>query len=323
MNFIKLQTKRAQILELIRQFFKQRGFLEVQTPILVKGMSTEPYINPIKVEFHDERNKKYQGYLITSPEYSLKKLLSRGFTNIFEITKAFRQEEALGGWHNPEFTILEWYRTKANYRDVMKDTEQLIFYLVKKLYHHPYFIYQGQKIDVSLPWPRMSIKQAFKKWVHLNLDSKKKIKNFNDWFYLTFLNDIEPNLPKNRPMILYDYPLPQAALAKRKSKRSFYAERFEVYLGGIELCNAFSELTDWKEQLKRLQAEQRVRKQLQKEVIPIDKTFINALKSGVPATSGNALGIDRLEMLLLNIKNIDDLLILPANQMFNPSAGGQ
>jgi len=174
LSFLEIQEKRAEIKDLIRQFFKEKGFLEVQTPILVKGMSTEPYLDPIKVEFFDEKNKKYQGYLITSPEYSLKKLLSQGFTNIFEITKAFRQKEAFGGWHNPEFTILEWYRTKADYRDVMKDTEELVNFLVQQLYHREYFYFQNRKIDVSLPWPSMTIKQAFKKWAGIQIDQKKK-----------------------------------------------------------------------------------------------------------------------------------------------------
>ena len=316
LSFLEIQEKRAEIKDLIRQFFKEKGFLEVQTPILVKGMSTEPYLDPIKVEFFDEKNKKYQGYLITSPEYSLKKLLSQGFTNIFEITKAFRQKEAFGGWHNPEFTILEWYRTKADYRDVMKDTEELVNFLVQQLYHREYFYFQNRKIDVSLPWPSMTIKQAFKKWAGIQIDQKKKIRNFDDWFYLVFLNQIEPNLPKNGPLILYDYPLPQAALAKRKSQKSFYAERFEVYLGGVELCNAFSELTHPKEQEQRLKKEQNIRKKLKKEVIPIDKTFLEALKSGLPKTSGNALGIDRLEMLLLDVKDINDLLTFPVKKMF-------
>jgi lysyl-tRNA synthetase class 2 len=326
-----IQIKRAQILDLIRDFFKKRGFLEVQTPILIKNVDTAPYIEPFKVQFSDDKNKHYQGYLITSPEYSLKKLLAQGFGNIFEITKAFRQKEAFGGLHNPEFTILEWYRTQANYRQVMKDTEELVYYLTQKLSHHSYLFYQGKKIDVSLPWLRMSVKQAFKKYAKINLDKTRDLQYFkniakqkgyhlskhydwNDLFYLIFLNEVEPQLPKNRAIILYDYPLPQAALAKKKSKKSFYAERFEVYVGGMEIANAFSELLDWREQLKRLKEDQKLRKKLHKEKISIDKTFIQALKSKIPPASGNALGIDRLQMLLLDIEDIDDLLPFPVKQ---------
>jgi lysyl-tRNA synthetase class 2 len=306
----------------------------VQTPILTKDISTEPYIDPISVKFFDDRNKDYHGYLITSPEYSLKKLLAQGFQNIFEITKAFRQKEALGGLHNPEFTILEWYRTQANYRQVMKDTEELVYSLVKKFHHHSYLFYQGQKINVSLPWLRISVKQAFKRYAKINLDKTRNLQyfktiakekgyhlpehcNWNDLFYLIFLNEVEPQLPKDKAIFLYDYPLPQAALAKKKSKKSFYAERFEAYLGGMEICNAFSELLDWREQLKRLKEDQKERQKLKKEAIKIDKTFISALKSKIPPTSGNALGIDRLEMLLLDIKDIDELLPFPAKRLFN------
>ena len=335
-RIIEIQRQREKIIDLIREFFKQRGFLEVQTPILTKGMSTEPYIDPIKVEFFDDKNKKYEGYLITSPEYNLKKLLSLGFPNLFEITKAFRQKESFGGWHNLEFTILEWYRVNSNYLDMMKDTEELVFYLVNKLYQRDYLIFQNQKIDLSLPWQRLSIKKAFLKWAQIDLDKNKTLRDFkktlkkkdyarninlqsfdwNDCFYLVFLNEIENNLPKDKAVILYDYPLPQAALAKRKNKKSFYAERFEAYIGGIELCNAFSELTDWREQLKRLKEDQKIRKKLHKDFIPIDKTFIDALKSKLPPLSGNALGVDRLEMLLLDIKDINDLLLFPINKMF-------
>lgn len=336
-DLIKIQTQRSQIIDLIRQFFKTKGFLEVQTPLLTRYISTEPYIDPLAVSFFDDKNNKYTGYLITSPEYSLKKLLALGFNNIFEITKAFRQKEAFGKFHNPEFTILEWYRTHANYRQVMKDTEELVYYLTQTLYHQSYIFYQGQKIDVSLPWLRISIKQAFKKYAHLNLDQAKNLRSFqkivqnkgyereishfqntnwNDLFYLIFLNEIEPHLPKDRAVILYDYPLPQAALAKRKNKKSFYAERFEAYLGGIEICNAFSELLDWREQLKRLKEDQKERQRLKKEFIEIDKTFISALKSKIPPTAGNALGVDRLQMLLLDISDIDDLLPFSANKMF-------
>jgi len=329
----KIQIQRAKIKDLIREFFKKRGFLEVETPILVKYPGMEPYLSPISLKFRDEKNKTYKGFLITSPEYSLKKMLAAGFEKIFEITKAFRQEESFGPLHNPEFTILEWYRMKADYFDIMKDTEELIYFLVKKIYKRDYFYYQNQKIDVSLPFQRISLKEAFLKFSGINLDKTKDINYFykivkekgyeiskkedqNDLFSLIFLNEIEPNLDKSKPVFLYDYPLYQGALAKRKSKKSFYVERFELFIGGLEIANAFSELLDYKEQLKRLKEEQKLRKKLKKEFIEIDKGFINALKSGIPPTGGIALGVDRLEMLLLDIKDINELLSFPAKQMF-------
>ncbi|MGB9680575.1 MAG: EF-P lysine aminoacylase EpmA [Minisyncoccia bacterium] len=328
-----IQIKRAKIKDFIREFFKKEGFLEVETPILVKHAGMEPYLSPISLKFKDDKGKIYKGFLITSPEYSLKKILASGYKKIFEITKAFRQEESFGGLHNPEFTILEWYRTPANYFDIMKDTENLINFLTKRLYKREHFFYQGIKVDVSLPFKRMSLKKAFLKFSGIDLNKTKSLKYFkeivqnkgykltkncdqNDLFYLIFLNEIEPNLEKGKPIFLYDYPIYQGALAKRKKDNPFYVERFELFIAGIEIANAFSELLDYKEQYQRLKEEQKLRKKLKKEFIEIDKDFINALKSGIPSTGGIALGVDRLEMLLLDIKEINDLLMFPAQQMF-------
>jgi len=138
----------------------------------------------------------------------------------------------------------------------------------------------------------------------------------NDLFYLIFLNEIEPNLDKTKPVFLYDYPIYQGALAKKKKNKPFYVERFELFIGGMEIANAFSELLDYKEQLKRLKEEQKLRKKMKREFIEIDKDFIKALKSGIKPTGGIALGVDRLEMLLLNIKDINDLLMFPARDLF-------
>ncbi len=327
----KIQTQRSKIIDLIRTFFKKRGFLEIQTPTLVKYPGQEPYLTPIRVDFEDEKNKKYQGYLITSPEYSLKKLLVAGFEKIFELAKVFRSKESFGGIHNSEFTMLEWYRANSDYKQIMVNTEQLVFFLNKKINHSNYLNFQGQKIDLTPPWPKLSVKKAFLKYAHINLDKAKNLKSFksqiknerylmNDWndiFYSVFLNEIEPNFPKNRPIIIYDYPLPQASLAKRKNKNSFYAERFEAYIGGLELANAFSELTDPKEQYERLKEEQIFRKKMKKEIIPIDKDFIFALKLGMPPAGGIALGVERLQMLLLDIKDINDLIPFPARDLFS------
>jgi len=328
----EIQIKRNKINNLVRDFFAKRGFLEMQTPILVKCAGQEPYLTPAEVNFKDEKNKKYKGFLITSPEYSLKKLLAAGFDRIFEIAKVFRSNESFGGTHNPEFTMLEWYRKNSDYRQIMKDVEQLLFFLNRNINHSDYLIYQGRKIDLTPPWPKISVKRAFLKYAHINLDEmrnlrvfKQKLKNrdyfiksddWNDIFYLVFLNEIEPRLPKNKPIIIYDYPLPQASLAKRKNKKSFYAERFEVYITGLELANASSELTDPKEQYKRFKEEQNLRKKMKKNFIPVDKDLIHALELKLPPSGGIALGMERLQMLLLNIENINDLLPFPAEQLF-------
>jgi EF-P lysine aminoacylase GenX len=331
----EIQIKRTKINNLIRNFFNAKGFLEAQTPILVKCAGQEPYLSPFKTSFGDEKNKKYKGFLITSPEYSLKKMLAGGFDKIYEMARVFRANESLGGTHNPEFTMLEWYRANSDYKKIMEDTENLILFLNKKINRSNILNYQGQKINLTTPWQRISVKELFSKYANIDLDKTKTLKNFrnqakkskinvnskdNDWnsiFYDIFLNKIEPNLPKDKPIIIYEYPLPQASLAKKKNKNSFYAERFEVYIAGLELANAFSELTDAKEQLSRLKEEQRLRTKLKKDIISIDKDFICALKLGIPPSGGIALGIDRLQMLLLNIKDINDLLLFPAKQLFD------
>jgi len=326
----EIQIKRAEICDLIRYFFKKKGFLEMQTPTLVPSAGQEPYLSPIGVNFRDEKGKKYEGFLITSPEYSLKKLLAAGFDKMFELARVFREKEGFGGTHNTEFTMLEWYRAKSDYRQIMKDTENLVYFLNKKINKSKHLNYQGNKIDLTTPWLRIKVKEAFSEYAGVNLDKAKTLKSFktqiknedylaDDWnsmFYSIFLNEIEPKLPKNKPVIIYNYPLPQASLSKRKGN-TFYAERFEVYIGGLELANAFTELTDSKEQLKRLKEEQSLRKKIRADFIPIDKDFLLALKSGLPPSGGIALGLERLQMLLLNIKDINDLLVFPAKQIFH------
>lgn len=322
----------GKICDLIREFFKSQGFFETTTPILVSCAGQEPYLSPFKTDFVDDKNKKYKGFLITSPEYSMKKLLAAGFDKIFELAKVFRQNESFGGTHNPEFTMLEWYRANSDYNQIMQDAEELVCFLAKKIKGTTIIEYQGKKIDLTPPWPKITVKSLFLKYAGIDLDKagivedfKKQITNknylkFDDWndiFYLIFLNEIEPNLPKDKPVFVIDYPLPQASLAKKKNADSFYAERFEIYIGGMEIGNAFSELTDPKEQLERFKEEKRLREKLGKEDIPIDKDLIYALELKIAPSGGIAVGVERLQMLLLDIKDINDLLPFPAKDLFD------
>lgn len=321
----------GKITDLVRIFFKNQGFFEAQTPALVAAAGQEPYLSPFSFDFFDEKDKKYQGFLITSPEYSLKKLLAGGFDKVFELAKVFRQNESFGGTHNPEFTMLEWYRQNADYRQIMEDTEELLYFLAQKIKSSLKISYQGQAIDLTPPWPRLAIKDLFLKYAGVDLnkaktlnDFKKQVKNknyvkFDDWndiFYLIFLNEIEPNLPKDKPVFVCDYPLPQASLSKKKSPDSFYAERFEIFIAGMELGNAFSELVDAKEQSARFKEEHALRQKLKKDNIPIDKDLLLALELGVLPSGGIAIGLERLQMILLDVKDINDLLAFPAKDLF-------
>ncbi|HPS28566.1 MAG TPA: EF-P lysine aminoacylase EpmA [Candidatus Paceibacterota bacterium] len=322
---VRLIKQKATLAQTTRDFFSQKKFTEVFTPLLNSVPGMEPFLDPIKTS---------EGWLITSPEYNIKKLLATGIGDVFEITKSFRGHEENSPYHNAEFTILEWYRSFADYTQVMYDLEQLVLTLNQSLGHGTKLNYNHIAIDLKTPWLRLKVNDACKKWAHLDLNKcqtidqfKKAIKtaklnididkidDWNDLFYSVFLNYLEPQFPKNKPIIIYDYPLPQGALAKRKSKTSFWTERFEFYLGGIEIGNCFSELTNGQEQQDRFEEEQKIRNKIGKEVFPLDNDLIEALKIGLPPTSGIAIGLDRLFMLLLGLSDLREYLDFPTNQV--------
>lgn len=306
---------REKVVDTIRDFFKKQNFHEVFTPILVPIPSTEPNLEVFKTELRTSKGEKRNGYLIMSPEFSIKKLLAGGLGNCFEITKCFRNEEEVSAQHNPEFTMLEWYRVGANYFDVMDDFEKLFIEIVKKV--NPKtdlkkWEYQGETYDLSSPWPRIRIPDAFEKYAKVDV-----LKIIDENFYKIYFNEIETELKKmGRPYFIYDYPISRASLSK-PSKDPNFAERFEVFLGGVELGNCFSELTDWKEQERRFEIEKKEREKLGKTDYPIDMDLIEALKSGLPKVSGIAVGVDRLVMLAANTASISETLFFPGKELFD------
>ncbi|MEK7547362.1 MAG: EF-P lysine aminoacylase EpmA [Patescibacteria group bacterium] len=343
---IQTYKKRSLLTQKIRDFFAKNGFLEVETPIMTTMPGMEPHLNPFETKLtlpsimtiqksvaKPNRPQSIPLYLNTSPELQMKKLLGAGFGNIFNITKVFRNGEIGGPLHNPEFTMIEWYRTNAAYTDLMKDCENLILSLVGKIPKN-LLTYQSQTINLTPPWPRLSTNQLFQKYCKIDLNKNRTFKKFKkialtrnfdtknckDWddiFFKIFLNHIEPNLPKNKPIFIYDYPSTQAALARKKKSNPFFAERFELYIAGIELANAFSELINPNEQRKRLKEEQLLRKKLNKTVFDIDEEFLSGLGSIKKPCAGIAMGMDRLFMLLTNKKNIEEVLLFPLNKMLN------
>ncbi len=304
---------REKVVDIIRHFFKGQGFHEVFTPVLVPIPSIEPNLEVFETllrspSYRRAPKKTKRAFLIMSPEFSIKKLLAAGIGSCFEITKCFRNEEEVSPLHNPEFTMLEWYRVGANYRDVMKDFENLFLKIIggNKLE------YQGQTYDLSLPWPRIKIEDAFKKYA-----GRDVLKVSDEDFYKIYFNEIEPELLKlKKPYFFYDYPISQAALARKKTSDPRFAERFEVFLAGIELGNCFSELTDAAEQKKRFEADLAERRKAGKTDYPIDEDFIEALKSGMPVSSGIAVGIDRLVMLAADVPSVSDTIFFPDGEMF-------
>jgi len=298
---IKINLKRrAQIYDLAREFFRGRGFLEVETPVRVPDIAPEINIVPVESDGWS---------LITSPELHMKRLLAAGYENIFQISHCFRKGER-GRLHNPEFSLLEWYRAGANCLDMMSDTEQLITTLLKKLRLGAIISYQGQTIDLRLPWPRLSVKQAFLKsagWDPVeNYDAKR--------FDHDMATLVLPQLATGRPAVLIDYPAAAASLAQLKPGDSQVAERAEVFIGGLELANAYSELTDREEQKKRFAAEieQIECEQGRKMQMPV--SFIEAV-GFMPECGGIALGMERLVMLLCDAGSIDEVTAFTAENI--------
>lgn len=299
---------RMRIHELIREWFRREGFLEVQTPSIVRATGQEPYLEPLKTSVRDNRNNETPAYLITSPEYALKKLLVAGFPKIFELARCFRNNEPTGGLHNPEFTMLEWYRAGSDYHGIMEDAERLVSFVAQAIRQKGN---KAERLDLTPPWERLSVAEAFKKYANIDLDQELGRENFDEWFFKIFLTHIEPKLGFEKPTILYDYPALMAALAKLKVEDPRYAERFEIYIGGKEIGNAYSELEDPEEHRKRFINEQKMRQNEGKDVNPIDEDFLAALGAGLPKCGGISIGVDRLAMILLDATTIREVLFFP------------
>jgi len=323
-NFQKLKTRFA-ILKLIREFLWQDDFIEIEAPIVVKLPGQEPNIQPIPVVVKDDKKKKFAGFLHTSPEYTMKKMLATGFEKIFYLGKCFRDEESFGGTHNPEFTMLEWYRQNASYYDLMDDLENLSKFINKKL--------KFNNKNIAKKWKRQTMKQVWHEYVGVNLDDyleresmlalcirlgykPQKTEEYEELFYRIFLNKVEPFIGKDVPTIIYEFPKCMASLSKQ-TKDGKYAERFELYYNGIELANVYTELNEAEEQKTRLVAERLVRRKNKSLVYDVDEEFIDALRAGIGNCAGGALGVDRLVMIFTMDKNIDNVLGLPMSKIFN------
>ena len=312
--------KRAKIIAGIRRFFDEKGFVEVETPLMVPQPGMEPHLEAFQTTY-----EMRQFYLHTSPEYAMKRLLAAGFERIYQICKVFRHEP-VGRMHTPEFTMLEWYRAYADYTDIMVDTEYLIAGLATDLYGESVVRTGQYAVDLTPPWERISVREAMLRYAGIRADPYSDTAAFirqaghstvdkddppDVAFFKVFLDRVEPHLGVQKPVILYDYPAPMAALAKRKYDAPDLAERFEVYIAGVELCNAFTELNDPDEQRQRLEEEiaQRVREG--NPAYPIDECFLSALEYGMPPSGGIALGVDRLIMLLTGASSIGEVMAFP------------
>ncbi|MGO8998361.1 MAG: EF-P lysine aminoacylase EpmA [Polyangiaceae bacterium] len=285
---MKLLRERANVLALIRAFFAQRDFLEVETPLLVPSPGLDLHLEAFEVG-----TRSAARYLITSPEYQMKRLLGDGHSRIFQIAKCFRKGEQ-GQHHNPEFTMLEWYRANAGVEDVMKDTEELVAMLSSGR------VQLGERtIDTRTPVERWTVCEAFERFADIGEDETLDLAaNDEERYFQLMVESVEPGLAAlDHAVFLVDYPASQASLARKRPDDPRVAERFELYVGGIELCNGFGELIDPVEQRARLDRDRAERTARGLPLYPIDEKFLDALKN-VPPSGGNALGVDRLVALV-------------------------
>lgn len=325
----EMARARARMMRALREGLDSLGYLEVETPIAVPFAGQEPHLRPFETAFTPDPPVPPGGvaerkrlHLHTSPEYAMKRLLARpGFAKIFQFTRVFRDGE-VSPTHNPEFTLLEFYAAPGSADSIMADLETLVARLAPEAPARA-----RKRISLAPPFERVTCRAAFGRWAGfdpLPLDAQAFAQaaracgvrpaenaSWDDVFTQVLLEKIEPALGIEKPTYLAGYPASQAALAKLSSTDPRVAERFELYAGGLELANGWSELCDAREQRARLEDEQRQRAALGRDVFPLDEAFLEALDQ-VDEAGGVAVGIDRLLMLLTGARSISDVLLFPA-----------
>lgn len=292
--------KRAEIIQAIRNYFLKEGYLEVETPLLLPALAPETHIDPTPAG---------NLFLQTSPEICMKRLVAAGYNRIFQISHCWRSGER-GSRHIPEFTMLEWYRSDAEYKSLMKETETMIRFLSKSTMSSSCFEYLNEKIDLSAEWDYITVKEAFLRYTDYPMEQAL----IDNQFDQLMVEKIEPWLGRSKPAFLLDYPACRSALARLKEGDRNVAERFELYIAGIELANGFSELNDPAEQKARFQEEYSSRVTSGGLVTPLPEKFLTEL-ANMPQTAGIAMGIDRLVMLLTDAETIDQVVAFTPEEL--------
>ena len=282
-------TERARIIQQIRNFFIHRGYLEVETPHRIPANAPEAHIDIVA---------SGPWALHTSPELAMKRLLAAGYEQLFQLCRVWREGER-GQNHLPEFTLLEWYRAGVDYHALMTECMELFFVLVPE----GRLSRQGRMIDLSMPWQRLTVSEAFSRYASISLQSALTADSFEE----VLTGEVEPHLGRHQPTFLIEYPTSLAALARTKPGEPLVAERFELYIDGLEVANAFSELTDPHEQRSRFEAAEETRRASGKMPYPLPEKFLAELIT-MPEAAGIALGLDRLIMLLTDSNNINDVV---------------
>jgi len=317
---MKILRNRQQIIHGIRGWFELEEFLETETPILVSAPSPESQLSPIETD---------SGFLITSPEFQMKRLLAGGFEKIYQLVRCFRNGES-GPLHNPEFTMLEWYRSGEKLEVLMSDIEQIVMYLTKTIVSDNFL----EKIALP-PWPRVSVCSLFKKHLNIILDGTESAIQLRvktqlaghdellrdlsantdvtealayEQIFFRLWNHIEEEFTSVTPVFVYEWPLLLPSLARPCPQSPRFAERVELYVNGMELANGFGELTDPVEQRRRFEQDLENRHSEGRSSVPLDEKFLKCLQQGLPKSSGMALGVDRLVMWLCGVKQIREVL---------------
>ena len=291
---------RAEVLHGIRQFFRNRGYLEVETPHRIPAPAPESHIDAAP---------SGNWFLHTSPELCMKRLLAAGYERIFQICRCWREGER-GSRHIPEFTLLEWYCSNSHYLDVMEQCEALIQTLADRICKGQRLTFHGQEVDLRTPWERICVREAFERYAQSSMAEALE----KDLFDECMVSRIEPRLGIGKPTFLYDYPAERSALARLKPDDPSVAERFELYLGGLELANAFSELVHAEEQRRRFESEQAYRCSMGKTRYPLPEKFLAELEE-MPPSAGIALGVDRLVMVFADAQTIDEVVAFTPEEL--------
>jgi lysyl-tRNA synthetase class 2 len=310
--------RRSEVLHLIRLFFRRLGFLEVDTPLLAPALIPESSLEVFRTSGDQEL------YLIPSPELWMKRLLAEGSGSLFQLCRCFRNHEPASPLHSREFTMLEWYAVGADYLESMAILEKLFAFLLERMALGPVLRFRGRRLNCSPPFRRLSMREAFRRQLGWKLEDLGALPalarrarslevtvaeddSWADVFHKVFLSFVEPALPADRPLVLFDYPSAVPTLARRSG---FWAERWELYLGGIEVANCYSEATD-AAAIEEFFRDQSEAKRRAREPHRVDWELAAALQAGLPPCSGAALGVDRLLLALLDEDSVASVNPIP------------
>jgi len=320
-------------IQAIRNFFINRNFHEVDTPTLLAKIPIEPNLYPLKTTWNQ---KNFTFYLPTSPESSLKKVIAKGIGNCFAVAKVFRDLEDIGPTHNLEFSMLEWYEMGKTHHDIAITTKNLILdvvHQIQKKLNQPQsdtIIYQGNKIDFGSDWYQFTLQELFQKYANIDLSKNlttseiittAKAKGYNvdgvtTWeplYTQIFINEIESKIPQDKPFIIFDYPTQTSPLCQICPNSPGFSQRFEFYIGGMEIGNAYTELNNSEILKANAEAETKFRQDNNLPIHPYDQEFIDACGQ-LPPCAGIGLGVDRLAMLLADTAHIEDVLYFPTSK---------